>query len=117
MASLLSRLIKFVHRPLPLQALIAEKRKFGVSASSTSIDRSEIVPLLNAEVVMNVKLTNEQQRRVSSRLFTNKILISRPLVVAMSAAAVCFGICAVVLHPQKVGDIAVTIRRCLFDHS
>lgn len=98
--------------------MVAEKRKSGASVASTSLDRSETVTQLNAEVVMSVKLLNEQPRKSSSRLFTNSVLTSRPLLFVISAAAaVCFGICAVVLHPQKVGEIAVTIRRCLFDHS
>uniref|UniRef100_A0A5B7AUV9 Putative squamosa promoter-binding-like protein 7 n=1 Tax=Davidia involucrata TaxID=16924 RepID=A0A5B7AUV9_DAVIN len=92
---------------------IAEKGKLNVMVGSTSIDRSEAVSLLDREVVMNVDLIKEQPMKSC-----NTTLTSRPFVFVIAAAAtVCFGICVVLLHPQKVGEFAVTIRRCLFDNS
>ena len=41
----------------------------------------------------------------------------RELVAASSnnSIYVCLGMCAVLLHPHKVSEFAVSIRRCLFD--
>lgn len=97
--------------------VIVEENKFRSLMASTSLDGSEAAPLLNAEVIMSVNNSKEQQRMSCSPLNTNSVLPSRPLFVLVSAVAVCFGVCAIVFHPQKVGEIAVTIRRCLFDHS
>ncbi|CAA3022142.1 squamosa promoter-binding 7 [Olea europaea subsp. europaea] len=80
-----------------------------------SLEESVTVPLLNGEVTgLNLK---ERPRKSCSRLFARTDLTSRPFIFAIVAAVVCFGICAVVLHPQKVSEITTTIRRCLFDNS
>ncbi|KAA8548538.1 hypothetical protein F0562_000195 [Nyssa sinensis] len=77
----------------------------------TSKDRSEAVALLNREVVMNVDLIKEQPRKPCSRIFSNTSLTSHPFIFAIAAAAVCFGVCIVLLHPHKVGKFATTVRR------
>ncbi|XP_059649094.1 squamosa promoter-binding-like protein 7 [Cornus florida] len=82
-----------------------------------SADTSEKASLLNGEVVMNVNLFKEQPRKTCSRIFSNTNLNSRPFIFVIAAAAVCFGICAVLLHPKKVVEFTVTIRRGLFDNS
>lgn len=94
-----------------------EENNFRSLTASTSLDRSETAPLLNAEVIMSVNNSKEQQRMSCNLLYTKTVLPSRPLFFLVSAVAVCFGVCAIVFHPQKVGEIAVTIRRCLFDQS
>ncbi|XP_022861826.1 squamosa promoter-binding-like protein 7 [Olea europaea var. sylvestris] len=81
-----------------------------------SLDESETVRLLNGEVLMGVNL-KEMPGKSCRRLFTRTVLTSRPLVFAIAAVGVCFGICAVVLHPQKVSELTTTIRRCIFDNS
>ncbi|XP_047315979.1 squamosa promoter-binding-like protein 7 isoform X2 [Impatiens glandulifera] len=94
----------------PVQYQEMETTKFEDSNGTT--------PLLNKEVVMSVNFVKEQHRKsCSSVLLTEKSFGSRPFVFLVAAAVVCFSICAVVLHPQKVGRIAVTIRRCLFENS
>ena len=85
--------------------------------ASTYPDRTETAPLLNTEVLMSVNNSKKQHGISSSLVITNTVLPPRPLIFLVSSVAVCFGICAIVFHPQKVSQIAVTIRRCLFDHS
>ncbi|KAL2506723.1 Squamosa promoter-binding-like protein 7 [Abeliophyllum distichum] len=102
--------------PATNQGLEREKNKLESRVVLPSLDESATVPLLNGEVIMSVNL-KEMPGKFCSRLFTRTVLISRPLIFAIAALGVCFGICAVVLHPRKVGELATTIRRCLFDNS
>ncbi|KAL2464095.1 Squamosa promoter-binding-like protein 7 [Forsythia ovata] len=83
---------------------------------STPLDESATFPLLSREGVTSVKL-KERPGKSCSRLFTKTFLISRPAIFAIAAIGVCFGICAVVLHPQRVVELGTTIRRCLFNNS
>ncbi|XP_011090876.1 squamosa promoter-binding-like protein 7 [Sesamum indicum] len=76
----------------------------------------ETRPLLNGEVIMNVSLQPSPQKSFN-QLLTRTSLPSRPLIMAIAVLGICVGVCAVVLHPQRVSDIATTIRRCLFDSS
>lgn len=73
---------------------------------------SEAAPLLDVELVMNGNLFKEKPR---SRFLLNSFLRSRPALYLVATAAVCFGVCAVLLHPDKVGEFAVSIHRSLFD--
>ncbi|GLT72493.1 hypothetical protein SLA2020_444240 [Shorea laevis] len=84
-------------------------------STSTSSDRSETVPLLNREVIMNVNHVKEWPRKSCGGIVSRAIFSSRPSIFLISIATVCLGICAVVLHPHKVSEFAVSIRRCLFD--
>lgn len=80
--------------------------------------KSETVPLLQADCIMSVTPCKEQSEKRSNHMFTyntNKLFTSHPLILAVALVTLCFGICAVVLHPQKSTAIAITIRRCLFD--
>lgn len=89
--------------------------KLRAMTASTSFTRSETVPLLNREIIMNVNLNKECPRKSCSPIFTATTLRSRPAVLILATAAICLGMCAVLFHPNKVGEFAVTIRRCLFD--
>ncbi|KAM7259433.1 hypothetical protein ACFE04_015174 [Oxalis oulophora] len=83
----------------------------GAKSSLTSINRSERVPLLDGE---NVNATNGWPRQSYGHMFSRtSILISRPSIFVIGTAAICFGMCAVFLHPEKVSEFAVTVRRCL----
>ena len=93
-----------------------ERGNLDAVGGPNSQDQCVNLPLLNREVVMSMNLVGERQRKSCNRLFTKKYLVSRPLIFLIAAAAVCFGICEVLFHPQKVGKIATTIRRCLFDN-
>ncbi|PSS33929.1 Squamosa promoter-binding-like protein [Actinidia chinensis var. chinensis] len=92
-----------------------ERGNLVAVAGPNSQDQCVKLPLLNREVVMSVNFTEERPRKSCNRIFTKKYLVSRHLIFVIAAVAVCFGICEVLLHPQKVGKLATTIRRCLFD--
>ncbi|KAL7178044.1 hypothetical protein ACSBR2_031244 [Camellia fascicularis] len=86
-----------------------ETGNLDAEVGSSSQDLVGNLPLLNREVVMNMNPMKKRPRK--------SCLASRPLVLAIAATAGCVGICTVLLHPQKVGEIATTIRRCLFDNT
>ncbi|XP_076932951.1 squamosa promoter-binding-like protein 7, partial [Bidens hawaiensis] len=82
----------------------------------------EKIGLLNADCVMSVTPSpyKEQPHKSSNNMFgykTHRFFTPRPLMLAVGLVTVCFGICAVVFHPQKATAIAITIHRCLFDKS
>ncbi|KAJ9555989.1 hypothetical protein OSB04_010603 [Centaurea solstitialis] len=81
--------------------------------------KSENVPLLQADCIMSVTPCKEQsEKQRSNHMFTynaNRLFTSHPLILAVALVTLCFGICAVVFHPHKSTAIAITIRRCLFD--
>lgn len=79
---------------------------------SNFTNKNEAAPLLDVESVMNGNLLKEKPR---SRVLLNSVMRSRPALYVVATAAVCFGVCAVLLHPDKVGDFAVSIHRSLFD--
>ncbi|KAL1111474.1 hypothetical protein V6Z11_D02G061900 [Gossypium hirsutum] len=91
--------------------------KFQTMMASTTLTRSETVPLLNKEIVMNVNLSKDLPRKSCSTIFATTTLRSCPALFVVATAAICLGICAVFLHPNKVGEFAVTIRRCLSKRS
>ncbi|XP_075516537.1 squamosa promoter-binding-like protein 7 [Primulina tabacum] len=86
-----------------------------VQEFSPAQDESAKAPLLNHQVVMNLNL-HERPRNSGRMLFTGTLWASRPFIMAVAAFGVCLGVCVVILHPQRVGEIATSIRRCLFDH-
>ncbi|TYI38819.1 hypothetical protein ES332_A02G054900v1 [Gossypium tomentosum] len=87
--------------------------KFQTMMASTTLTRSETVPLLNKEIVMNVNLSKERPRKSCSTIFATTTLRYCPALFVVATAAICLGICEVFLHPNRVGEFAVTIRRCL----
>ncbi|XVF38595.1 hypothetical protein REPUB_Repub20aG0115800 [Reevesia pubescens] len=91
--------------------------KLQTMMASTTFTRSETAPLLNKEIIMNVNLSKECPRKSCSPILATTTLRSRPAVVVIATAAICLGMCAVLFHPNKVGEFAVTIRRCLFERS
>ncbi|XWS53700.1 hypothetical protein CRYUN_Cryun10bG0022800 [Craigia yunnanensis] len=91
--------------------------KLRAMMASTSFTRSETLPLLNKEIIMNVNLSKECSRKSCSPIFATTTFRSRPAVFLIATAAICLGMCAVFFHPSKVGEFTVTIRRCLFDGS
>lgn len=112
--SLLKQLIDIFH--LQDTGIISNSKLEEVTCStSTSSDRSETVPLLNREVIMNVNHVKEWPRKSCGGIVSRAIFSSRPSIFLISIATICLGICAVLLHPHKVSEFAVSIRRCLFD--
>lgn len=92
------------------------KNLMGPSQSTEEEDATK-VPLLKGEVVVNVHLHESPRNHSHRLLLTRRILTSRPFVMAIAAIGICFGVCAVVFHPQRIGQIAISIPRCLFDNS
>ncbi|RAL44312.1 hypothetical protein DM860_015672 [Cuscuta australis] len=74
-------------------------------------NNSSTDPLLNITASVNLN----KERQSCSLLFEKLLATRRPLVFAVSAIAVCFGVCAIILHPGPVGEFTASIRRCLFD--
>ncbi|GLT99230.1 hypothetical protein SLE2022_166820 [Rubroshorea leprosula] len=92
------------------------KSRLGVLLGS-SRHRTDTLPLLNKEVVMNVNVSKEWPRKSCNPVFSTTAWRSRATVFLIATAAVCFAICAATIHPQKFGEFAVTIRRSLFQRS
>ncbi|KAE8677627.1 SC35-like splicing factor 28 isoform 1 [Hibiscus syriacus] len=86
---------------------------FRTTIASTTLTRSEAVPLLNKEVIMNVNLSKECPRKSCSPIFATTTLRSYLAIFVFATAAICLAICAILFHPTTVGEFAVTIRRCL----
>lgn len=95
---------------------ISDKSMLDTRVSLTFPEGSTTVPLLRGEIVMSVKL-NERARKSCNPVFMKTAFTARPLIFAITAATVCFGVCAAIFHPQKVGEFATTIRRCLLEKS
>ncbi|XP_047957473.1 squamosa promoter-binding-like protein 7 isoform X1 [Salvia hispanica] len=90
------------------------KKLIGLVRPRPSLNEdTATVPLLQDEVIMNVNLQERPSRSWSSRTLSTW----RLLVMAVMAVGVCFGVCAVVVHPQQVGRITSTIHSCVFDNS
>ncbi|KAL6532284.1 Squamosa promoter-binding-like protein 7 [Orobanche gracilis] len=86
----------------------------GTTSSLLSPDAYAKEPLLNGEAAMNVNL-HVKSCKSCSPLIPKTFLSPRSLIMAIAVIGVCLGLCVVVLHPQRVSQIATTIRRCLFD--
>nr|DAD37871.1 TPA_asm: hypothetical protein HUJ06_008512 [Nelumbo nucifera] len=82
----------------------------GVVGTTNLKDSSITLALINRGDVMNVKYP----RKPCGYILSNRVINSRPLIFMVVAAAMCFGICAVLFHPHKVGELTVTIRRCVW---
>ncbi|CAN4091681.1 unnamed protein product [Withania somnifera] len=87
--------------------------KRNIEFGSNYWERTSTVPLLDAELALRVK--EEQSGKSCGFLVRKSVLTSRTLVFLITGFAVCLGLCATLLHPRKVGEFAMTIRRCLFD--
>ncbi|KAJ9154425.1 hypothetical protein P3X46_027759 [Hevea brasiliensis] len=87
--------------------------KLGVISNLYAVVRSDKVPLLSKEVVMDVRLSKECPNKSSSLCFSNRVLKSRPTVFLIATFALCLGVCAILFHPNQVSKFAISIRRCL----
>ncbi|KAK7245729.1 hypothetical protein RIF29_40578 [Crotalaria pallida] len=87
--------------------------KLGVSGSSTSNDRNERIPLLKREIIMNMEELPKPSRH---GYLPRGFLGSRPALFVIASVAVCLGLCVAVLHHGRVSELAVSIRRCLFNN-
>ncbi|KAG8480960.1 hypothetical protein CXB51_025645 [Gossypium anomalum] len=98
---------------VPNISQVLEERTSKLQTIMAAPTPSETVPLLNKEIIMNVNLSKGYSRKSCG--FATMRLSSRPAVLIIAATAICLGMCAVIFHPNRVGEFAVTIRRCLFD--
>ncbi|MCD7459540.1 hypothetical protein HAX54_041220 [Datura stramonium] len=89
------------------------RHKENIEFGSTYWERTSTVPLLDAELALRVK--EEQSGKSCGLLVRKTVLMSRTLVFVITGFALCLGLCATFLHPRKVGEFAMTIRRCLFE--
>jgi len=87
--------------------------KWGVLKNLTSNDKKERVPLLKREIIMNVE---ELPERYGRRCLARGFLTPRPAIFVIVSIAVCLGVCVAVLHPGRVTEFAVSVRRCLFNY-
>lgn len=98
----------------------AKKKSLG-SINAAFRESNEATPLINKDVVMNLPCESQSldvwPRKPSRGVLSTRVRAPRSLFLLVTASVVCFGICAVVIHPGKVGDLAVSIRRCLFGSS
>ncbi|XP_015888326.2 squamosa promoter-binding-like protein 7 isoform X1 [Ziziphus jujuba] len=113
-----------VHSTVPFSSQDMEIMVNGksVMVGSSTNKTSETVPLLNKESVIEANIVKEWPRKPSSRSSSGKFfscrstgpfLVFRPSLYMIAIVTVCLGICAVLFHPSKVGEFAVSIRRCL----
>ncbi|TYJ14405.1 hypothetical protein E1A91_A10G116400v1 [Gossypium mustelinum] len=98
---------------VPNISQVLEERTSKLQTVMAAPTPSETVPLLNKEIIMNVNLSKDYSRKSCG--FATMRLRSRPAVIIIAATIICLGMCAVIFHPNRVGEFAVTIRRCLFD--
>ncbi|KAL2341184.1 hypothetical protein Fmac_009124 [Flemingia macrophylla] len=85
----------------------------GVLKSPTSNDKNERIPLLKGDIIMNVE---ELPARYARRCLGRGFSTSRPAIFVIVLVAVCLGVCVAVLHPGRVSELAVSVRRCLFNY-
>ncbi|GAA0186432.1 hypothetical protein LIER_33720 [Lithospermum erythrorhizon] len=97
----------------------AEELKSESRMDLSMLYKSAIVPLLDKKASRSEKTAKVWRGRSSSSQFGTGSLFSskRSAIFAMTAVAVCLGVCVVFLHPQKVERITTTIRMCLFENS
>ncbi|CAE6109265.1 unnamed protein product [Arabidopsis arenosa] len=102
-----SRILNFNQDP---EAGLDCKERIQADCSPDSGGK-ETDPLLNKEVVMNVNDIGDWPRKKSC-ITTHSALTfrSRQTVFLIATFAVCFAVCAVLYHPNKVTQLAVAIR-------
>ncbi|KAI4345510.1 hypothetical protein L6164_012625 [Bauhinia variegata] len=99
--------------PISSQGIEARSdAKLGVLSSPYCNER---IPLLKSEIIMNMDSSKQFPRKSGHRYLARGVFSSRPAIFTIAAVALCIGVCAALLHPGKVGEFAVTIRRCLFN--
>ncbi|KAK7412609.1 hypothetical protein VNO78_04104 [Psophocarpus tetragonolobus] len=102
----------------------SENKKLSVAVSSQGIlsrvlkspissDKNERIPLLKRDIIMNME---EWPERYGRRCLGRGFLTSRPAIFVIVSVAVCLGVCVAILHPGRVSDLAVSVRRCLFKY-
>lgn len=83
-------------------------------AGSTSTDNVETIPLINKKLCEKISV-QEHSRKSCGLLFSGALFRRQTTIFAVTFVAVCFGVCAALVHSHKVGEFAISIRRCLID--
>ncbi|RYQ97433.1 hypothetical protein Ahy_B08g093479 [Arachis hypogaea] len=86
--------------------------KCGIMRIPTFNDKIDRIPLLKREIIMNME---ELPKRSSRRYVGRGFLSSRPAMFVIVSVAVCLAVCVAILHRGRVSELAVSIRRCLFN--
>ncbi|XP_058723859.1 squamosa promoter-binding-like protein 7 [Vicia villosa] len=87
--------------------------ELGVPRSLTFDEKNHNTPLLKRDIIMNMEdLPNRRDHRHITRGF----LTSRPTIFVLVSVVVCLAVCVSVYHRGRVTELAVSIRRCLFNH-
>ncbi|KAJ6351878.1 hypothetical protein OIU78_007713 [Salix suchowensis] len=84
----------------------------GAMANSNSIVGSDEFPLLTKDVVMRMDHVDERPKKSCGLVFVNRVLKYRPSFYVIALIAVCFGVCAIVLHPHKTRRPSLDHRLC-----
>uniref|UniRef100_A0A1J3H5Q3 Squamosa promoter-binding-like protein 7 n=1 Tax=Noccaea caerulescens TaxID=107243 RepID=A0A1J3H5Q3_NOCCA len=84
--------------------------KDRIQAASPDIGGKETDPLLNKEVVMNVNDIGDWPRKSCIPRHSALTFRSRQSVFLITTFVVCFAVCAVLYHPNKVAQLAVAIQ-------
>ncbi|KAG4971230.1 hypothetical protein JHK85_037651 [Glycine max] len=84
--------------------------KWGVLKvkSPTSNEKMERIPLLKRDIIMSME---ELPERYGRRCLGRGFLTFRPAIFVLVSVAVCLGVCVAVLHPGRVSELAVSVRR------
>ncbi|KAJ0230283.1 Squamosa promoter-binding-like protein 7 [Hirschfeldia incana] len=81
-----------------------------VQATSPETGGKETDPLLNKEVVMNVNDIGNWPRKSCTPIHSAQTFRSRQTTFLITTFIVCFAVCVVIYHPNKVTQLAVAIR-------
>ncbi|XP_042518335.1 squamosa promoter-binding-like protein 7 [Macadamia integrifolia] len=97
-----------------------KEENVGTTAATDFQESNLFEPLVNTDVDRNVKCQSHRMNvrawKPSSYISPRTVMAPRSIVLFVAAVVMCFGICAVLLHPQKVGEFAISIRRCVFSY-
>lgn len=87
--------------------------ELGVLSSLASDEKNQKIPLLKRDIIMNME---ELPKRCDHQNLTRGFLRSRPTTFVLVSLVVCLAVCVSVFHHGRVNELAVSIRRCLFNH-
>ncbi|KAF3560895.1 hypothetical protein DY000_02018548 [Brassica cretica] len=84
--------------------------KERIQAATPDTGGKEMDPLLEKEIVMNVSDIGDWPRKSCIPIHSAQTIRSRQTAFLITTFVVCFAVCAVIYHPNKVAQLAVAIR-------
>lgn len=84
--------------------------KERIQAATPDTGGKETDPLLEKEIVMNVSDIGDWPRKSCIPIHSAQTIRSRQTAFLITTFVVCFAVCAVIYHPNKVAQLAVAIR-------